>query len=114
MGLGSTRKKLHVEVFMTTTRKTGQRGKPAGDSHYRATLTDHEVDLMRSLYEAGEMSGNELAAKFQVPRSTVYSILAYSRRNAVVVSRKVVEDEGTEGLSGLREGTAKARTPTGE
>jgi len=50
-----------------------------GEAHYRARLTDHEVELIRQLREQG-MSLNKLAEKFDSYRSTIKGICDYKRR----------------------------------
>ena len=45
-----------------------------GELHPKARLTDHEVDLMRELFEGGGWSLRALGRKFEVPWQTVQSI----------------------------------------
>jgi hypothetical protein len=53
-----------------------------GQAHPRATLTDHEVELMRELHEhlTEPWGYRRLAAKFETPRATVVAICQYRRR----------------------------------
>lgn len=50
------------------------RGRLIGESHPRAKLSDHEVDLIRELAEDG-MSYQQIAEKFECSRSTVQAIV---------------------------------------
>lgn len=59
-------------------------GKRCGESHGRAKLTDHEVDLIFELREGG-MSAKEIAVKFDISKRYVYKLLNHERRNAIVV-----------------------------
>ena len=43
-------------------------------------LTDHEVELVRQVYEMGGVSVRELAAKFEVSRSHIGDIVTFRRR----------------------------------
>ena len=58
-----------------------ERGARIGEDHPRAKLTNHEVDLIRALGEERDASGRrlfgrvKLAAKFEVSRWTIQSIL---------------------------------------
>ncbi len=67
--------------------QVNENGRRIGQSHPRAKLTDHEVDLIRELYEelAGEGMGNhkiaeQIAAKFEVHGRTVLKIVRCERR----------------------------------
>ena len=44
-----------------------------GEAHHNATLTDHEVALLRTLHRAG-LSYRVLAEKFEVAVSTAWAI----------------------------------------
>lgn len=46
--------------------QVNERGRRIGESHPRARLTDHEIDLIRELAEEG-MSYREIAQKFEGP-----------------------------------------------
>lgn len=50
-----------------------------GETHHRAVLTDHEVDLLRDLREEG-YSYDWLAEKFEISIWTVGRICRYERR----------------------------------
>ncbi len=43
-------------------------------------LTDHEVELVRQVYEMGGISVRELAKKFEVSRSHIGDIVTFRRR----------------------------------
>lgn len=67
----------------------GESGKLVGESHPKAVLTDHEVDLLLGLRDEGKTYG-WLAEKFEVPITTVRSICQGRTRCARVV--RVVEE----------------------
>ena len=79
-----------------------EHGRRVGESHPRAKLTDHEVELIRQLAE-GEVMRNaqgrfekrgltyaEIAAKFDVATETVKSICLYRKRATAVAKFKRV------------------------
>jgi len=53
-----------------------------GERHHKATLTDHEIDLIRELREEYGFGYRRLAKKFEVSRETIRSICAYRTRFA--------------------------------
>ena len=61
-----------------------ERGNRVGETHHRARLTDHDVDLMRELWEEGKITTGELAEKFEVSWSTVHDIVTYQKRAQTV------------------------------
>lgn len=65
-------------------------GYRVGQYHPRAKLSDHEVDLIRELYEEHGLSMQEIADKFEVAKSTVQDIVTYRKRATAPVGwRKV-------------------------
>ena len=56
-----------------------ERGRPVGQDHWNAKLTDRECELIRSLHEEGYGYG-WLAEKFGVAKSTIQDIVTYRRR----------------------------------
>lgn len=66
-----------------------ERGCRVGQFHLKASLTDHEVELIRQLNEEG-LGYQRLAEKFGVGKSTIQMICTYQRRNQVMVKEKVV------------------------
>lgn len=56
-----------------------ERGRPIGEGHHYAVLTDHEIDLMLELREEG-FSYSWLAEKFEVHKGTVAKICRGERR----------------------------------
>lgn len=58
-----------------------EQGRLIGESHPRAKLTDHDVDLIRELAEYG-MSYRELARKFECDESTIRRIVSCERRGS--------------------------------
>lgn len=63
---------------ITTSR--GLRGRRAGESHPRARLTDHEIELMRTMHEELGMGYRRLARIFECGRSYVQKVCRYTRR----------------------------------
>jgi DNA-binding NarL/FixJ family response regulator len=55
------------------------KGLRRGENHPKVTLTDHEVELVRELRDSG-MSFGQIAAKFDVGKSTVKDMCAYRTR----------------------------------
>lgn len=64
-------------------------GLRVGESHPKARLTDHEVDLVRSLFFGG-MSYLEIAKKFGVSKWSIARICRFERRTQVAVRLKKV------------------------
>lgn len=69
-----------------------ERGRRIGESHPRAKLTDHEVDLVRELAEQG-LPYAEIAAKFEVHRQTVKRIVRCERRGQSIAGHKAVKEK---------------------
>lgn len=65
-------------------------GKRVGEGHHRAKLTDHEVDLIRDLYDDG-MSISEIARKFETRKSHCWDICHYTVRCHTVSRFKEIE-----------------------
>ena len=72
--------------------------KRCGETHPRARLTDHDVDLIRELHEEHGLSYSVLAEKFDSSKSAIADICRYRRRaNRPVRWKKVaLTDERTE------------------
>jgi len=51
-----------------------------GEQHFRAKLTDDEVELMRQLYESSPLGYERIASKFNCGASTVRDIVQYRTR----------------------------------
>lgn len=49
-----------------------RRARRRGAQHHRATLTDHDVTLMRELYYCVGLCVREIADKFEVSKSTAF------------------------------------------
>lgn len=60
-----------------------------GEDHPNAKLTDHEVELIRSLHESG-MGYQAIADKFDINKSAVAKICRYERRAQYVADYKIV------------------------
>ena len=58
-----------------------ERGKPIGQDHYNAKLTDADVECIRTLHEQHGLSYQVLAVKFDVSKWAVGRICRYERRN---------------------------------
>lgn len=58
----------------------GRSNTVAGENHYKATLTDHEVGLVIELFETG-MSARTIAEKFEISVRTVYMYTSGERRS---------------------------------
>lgn len=75
-----------------------ERGNRIGESNPRAELSDHEVDLLLQMREERDPEGKPLysygwlAAKFEVPKSTVSDICLGRRRCQAAVRTKVLDD----------------------
>lgn len=69
--------------------KFNEGGRRIGETHHKAVLTDHEVDLLLELREEGKTYG-WLAEKFEVSKMTVRSICR-GRTRGGAVHRTVVE-----------------------
>lgn len=54
-------------------------GSRVGETHHRARLTDHDVDLIRDLRDEG-LTYQSIADKFEVSKSTVRDIVKCRRR----------------------------------
>jgi transposase len=68
----------------------GEYGKRIGETHGRAKLSDHEIDLVRQLKEEG-MPAGEIAEKFEVSKRYVYKLVNFERRASIVAQyRRVV------------------------
>jgi hypothetical protein len=59
--------------------KRGVNGYRIGDSHHRAELTDHEVELMRQLRDGG-MRVAELARRFDRSKGYVSKVCNFALR----------------------------------
>ena len=66
--------------------KVNERGLRVGESHPRAVLSDHEVELMLELREDGYSYG-WLAKKFEVHKQTVAKICQGVRRGQLAFRR---------------------------
>lgn len=60
-----------------------------GETHHKADLTDHEVELIRQLDEDG-MPRAEIARKFETPKSTITMICTHQRRSTTVTRWKAI------------------------
>jgi transcriptional regulator len=67
-----------------------EKGVRVGEDHQRATLTDHDVELMRQLREEG-LGYKRLAKMFDTSVRNVRDIVNYKRRVTVPTAWKTVE-----------------------
>ena len=78
------------KVATTGNCERGQ-GWRVGETHHRAKLTDHDVELIRLLREGG-MKIKEIARKFECSPSNISEITNYRHRvNVGIAVRKVFE-----------------------
>ncbi len=61
----------------------GELGRRVGESHGRAKLSDHEIDLVRQLKEEG-MPAKEIAEKMEISKRYVYKLANFERRACIV------------------------------
>jgi AraC-like DNA-binding protein len=80
----------HTGVSMMYEVKVNDKGCRIGQYHLRAVLTDHEVELIRSLHEDDELGYSKLADKFGVSKSTIAKICQYNRRNQFASATRMV------------------------
>lgn len=67
----------------------GDKGARVGEDHGRARFTNHEVELMRRLFEEG-MRQSEIARKFETSKSTINDIVRGRRRVGLAVGYRAV------------------------
>jgi DNA invertase Pin-like site-specific DNA recombinase len=76
------------QVVTTGQTKRGN-GYRVGETHHRAKLTDHDVELIRLLHEDG-MSCTEIAVKFECTRQNISAIVNYKHRIGVGMGKNSV------------------------
>lgn len=59
--------------------RRNEQGRRIGESHPRATLSDHDVELVLALVDEG-LSYSEIAEKFEVSKSCIAHIATGRRR----------------------------------
>lgn len=69
----------------------GENGYRIGETHRRAVLTDHEVELLLELHAEGK-SHAWLAEKFEIPKVSVWSICSGRTRGQAAVRTKLEEE----------------------
>jgi DNA invertase Pin-like site-specific DNA recombinase len=67
-----------------------ENGRRIGESHPASKLTDHEIDLIRELYDDG-MSISEIARKFEIAKSYCWDICNYYKRCQTISRFKEIE-----------------------
>jgi len=68
----------------------GKNGRRCGESHGRAKLADHEIELIHTL-AAGGMGNPEIARKFDITREHVWRIVNGYRHSITPEDVRVVE-----------------------
>lgn len=68
-----------------------EKGVRVGEDHQRATLTDHDVELMRQLREEEGIGYKRLAQMFDTSVRNVRDIVNYKRRVTTPTGWKTVE-----------------------
>lgn len=63
-----------------------------GQEHWRAVLTDHEVELVRRLRDEG-LTLTEIAKKFEVSKACIWKIVSGYRRGQVPAGWVGVRDD---------------------
>lgn len=71
----------------------GEYGKRVGETHGRAKLGDHEIDLVHQLKEEG-MSSTEIADKMEISRRYVYNLANFERRASIVAQYRRMARRG--------------------
>jgi transposase len=66
-------------------------GRRIGESHPRARLTDHEIDLIRELHEGG-LGYKKIAKKFDTGRETIRDIVRCKKRAQIPARLKRVPE----------------------
>lgn len=64
-------------------------GYRCGETHHRAKLSDHDIDLIRDLHEEG-LGYRRIAAKFEISPSAVRHIVKCNRRFLIPVRFKII------------------------
>jgi hypothetical protein len=96
-----------------------ENGRPVGEHHHLAKLTDHEVELIRQLWEDGQedpakrLTVRAIAEKFEVSCGTIHDIITFRRRarHPVGWRRVKVVIAGRERVGHLSD--ARVRKPDG-
>jgi ribosome-binding protein aMBF1 (putative translation factor) len=57
-----------------------ENGRPIGENHHKATLSDEQVNRIRDLREDHGLTYDQLAAMYSVPKATIQSICQYRTR----------------------------------
>lgn len=63
-------------------------GKRCGETHHNAILTDHDIELIRTLRERHRIPLGVLAEKFEVSISHISNICNYRKRNQVMTEKR--------------------------
>ena len=71
-------------------------GKRCGETHHNAKLTDHDVELIRTLRERHRIPLGVLAEKFETSIGNISNICNYRRRNQVMTTLKRAKKDADE------------------
>lgn len=69
-------------------------GKRCGETHHNATLTDHEVELIRELRFNHRIPLGVLAEKFETSVGNISNICTFRRRNQVMTEKRPTRPTG--------------------
>jgi hypothetical protein len=79
-----TRELARLQPRPSTLVALNDQGRRVGETHPRAKLTNHDIDLMFELREQHGLSVAEIAAKFEISRRHAGRILSSQSRNHTV------------------------------
>lgn len=57
-----------------------EHNRPIGEDHHRAKLSDHDVELMRQMYEEGMASARQLGMLFGCSKTTAWEVVTFMKR----------------------------------
>jgi predicted DNA-binding protein (UPF0251 family) len=85
-----------METGATVLVQIGEYGRRVGESHGRARLSDHEIELIRRLKEEG-MSAPLIAEKMEISKRYVYKLVNYEKRASIVAQFRRVKAKAKAG-----------------
>jgi len=71
-----------------------EKGSRVGEDHPRATLTDHDVELMRQMHEEEGIGYKRLAKMFDTSVAQVRNICLYRQRAQSASGWRTIDGEG--------------------
>lgn len=66
---------------------------PIGEDHHNAKLTNHEIDLIRKMYEVDKMRPTHIARIFECDVAAIWRICKYKARSQEPIKFKKVKIE---------------------